>query len=91
MDLFIVILEDIKTLSCAANIMNTGQTVWLSCPGWLDSVLGVILTYLELVLSFPASEVALNKKRNGSESLPIKVRSFAKKMDDSSEFNLIKN
>ena len=32
-----------------------------------------------------ASEVASNKKRTGSEHLPIKVRSFAKKMDDSSK------
>ncbi|XP_052227366.1 negative elongation factor A-like [Dreissena polymorpha] len=31
-----------------------------------------------------SSEAALNKKRNGSESLPIKVRSFAKKMEDDS-------
>lgn len=35
---------------------------------------------------FSASEVASNKKKNGSEYLPIKVRSFAKKMDDSSKY-----
>ncbi|KAL4231717.1 hypothetical protein ACF0H5_009293 [Mactra antiquata] len=29
-----------------------------------------------------SSEVAMNKKRNGSDYLPIKVRSFAKKMGD---------
>ena len=39
---------------------------------------------INLLLS--ASEVALHKKRNGSESLPIKVRSFAKKMDDTSKY-----
>ncbi|WAR20855.1 NELFA-like protein [Mya arenaria] len=30
-----------------------------------------------------SSEAALNRKRNGSDIMPLKVRSFAKKMDDS--------
>lgn len=36
-------------------------------------------------MSFLASEVANNKKNNVSNSVPIKVRSFAKKMDDTSK------
>ena len=37
-------------------------------------------------LSFAATEVASSKKNNPSNSLPIKVRSFAKKMDDASMY-----
>lgn len=34
-----------------------------------------------------ATEVASNKKNNPSSSLPLKVRSFAKKMDDASMYD----
>lgn len=34
---------------------------------------------------FTASEVASNKKNNAPNSVPYKVRSFAKKMDDGSK------
>ena len=35
---------------------------------------------------FAATEVASSKKHNPSNSLPVKVRSFAKKMDDASMY-----
>lgn len=37
------------------------------------------------LITFSASEVANNKKNNAPNSVPYKVRSFAKKMDDSSK------
>ena len=38
-------------------------------------------------MSLPASEVSSNRKNNAPNSVPYKVRSFAKKMDDSSKIS----
>jgi hypothetical protein len=46
---------------------------------------------LSFFVSYSASEVANNAKRNSGITVPVKIRSFAKKMDDTSKLKTVFN